>query len=72
MKSVPENICLKTCPTNFPGAQSALVSALNFSQGLLKVGSCSSVGFNLCRGGWQIPLLLLFSHWQVLSESANL
>ena len=62
---------IKTCSTNFPGAQSPPVSTLNFPQGLLKVGSCSSTGFNLCRGGWQIPLLR-FSHWQVLLESANL
>ena len=30
MKSIPENICLKTCSTSFPGAQSASFSTLSF------------------------------------------
>ena len=36
-------------------------STLN-SQGVLKASSCSSTGFRLHRGRWQMPLL--FSHWQ--------
>ena len=44
MKSVSENIYLKTCSTSFPGAQSALLSTLNFLQGMSKVTSCSSTG----------------------------
>jgi len=42
MKSDPENICLKTCPTSFPGAQSASLSSLDSLQGMLKVNSSSS------------------------------
>ena len=41
---------LKTCSTSFPGAQSASLSPLNFPQGLLKGGNCSSTEFSLCRG----------------------
>ena len=60
--------CLKIFP---PGAQSASLSTLNFPQGVLKCGSCSGTEFSLHRGRWQTPLLL-FSHWQMLSLSANL
>ena len=55
---------LKTCSPSFPGAQSALLSILNF-QGVSKVSSCSSTG------RWQMPLLL-FSHWQMLLATDNL
>ena len=51
---------LKTCPTRFPGAQRASFHP-ELPQGLLKVNSCSSMGFTLHRGRWQMPLL--FSHW---------
>ena len=61
MKSVPENVYLKTCSISFPGAQSASLSTLNSPQGVLKVGSFSSTGLNLQRGRWQVPLLL-FNH----------
>ena len=64
MKSVPENIYLKTCSNSFPGAQCTSLSTLNSPQGVLKVSSCSSTGFNLQRDRWQMPLLL-FSHWQL-------
>ena len=30
---------------------------LNSFRGVLKVNSCSSTGFNLLRGRWQMPLL---------------
>ena len=52
MESVPENICLKTCSTSFPGAQSASLSTLNTLQGMSKVNSYRSTGFrcNLCGG----------------------
>ena len=63
---------LKTCSTNFPGTQSAPLSMLNYSQGVLKVSSFSTTKFNLCRGRWQMPLLLLFSHWQMLLARVNL
>ena len=49
MKSVPENIYLKTCSTSFPVAQKASLSTLNSSQRLLKVGSCSNTKFSLHR-----------------------
>ena len=49
IKSVPKNICLKTCPTRFPGAQSVSLYP-ELPQGLLKVNSYSSMGFNLPRG----------------------
>ena len=52
---------IKTCPTRFPGAQSASLHP-ELPQGLMKASSCSSMGFSLCRGRWQMPLL--FSHWQ--------
>ena len=52
---------LKTCPTRLPGAQSASVHP-ELPQGLLKIFSYSSLGFNLRRSRWQMPLL--FSHWQ--------
>ena len=57
--------CLKTCFPSFPGAQSALLSILDFLQGVSEVSSCSSTG------RWQMPLLLL-SHWQMLLASDNL
>ena len=46
---------LKTCSPSLPGAQSALLSILNF-QGVSKVSSCSSTGLSLPRGRWQMPL----------------
>ena len=49
IKSAPKNICLKTCPTRFPGAQSVSLYP-ELPQGLLKVNSYSSMGFNLPRG----------------------
>ena len=52
---------LKTCLTRFPGAQSASLHP-ELPQGLLKFNSYSSMGFNLPRGRWQMPLL--FSPWQ--------
>ena len=52
---------LKTCPTRFPGAQSASLHP-ELPQGLFKVNSYSSIGFNLRRGRWQMSFL--FSHWQ--------
>ena len=52
---------LKTCPIRFPGAQSASLHP-ELPQGVLKVNSYNSTGFNLCRGRWQ--MLLLFSDWQ--------
>ena len=47
--------CLKIYPTRFPGVQSASLHP-ELPQGLLKVSSYSSVGFNLHRGAWQMPL----------------
>ena len=64
MNSVPENVYLKTCSNSFPGPQSASLSMLNSTHGMLKVSSCSSTGVSLQRGKWQMPLLL-FSHWQL-------
>ena len=52
---------IKSCPTRFPGAQSASLHP-ELTQGLLKVKSYSSMGLSLHRGRWQTPLL--FSHWQ--------
>ena len=57
---------LKACSARFPGAQSASFHP-ELPQEVLKVSSCSSTGFNLCRGKWRLPL---FSHWQMLSASA--
>ena len=37
-------------------AQSASLSTLDSLQGVSKVNSCSSTGFNLHRGRWQMPL----------------
>ena len=54
---------LKTCPSRSPGVQSSSLEP-ELPQGLLKVNSYSSMGFNLCKGRWQMPLL--FSHWQML------
>ena len=45
---------LKTCSTSFPRAQRA--SLHPELSGVLKVNSCNSTGFNLCRGRWQMPL----------------
>ena len=57
IKSVPKSInYLKTCHTRFPGAQSASLHP-ELPQGLLKVNTYSSMGFNLHRGRWQMPLL---------------
>ena len=63
---------LKTYSTSFPGKQNASFSTLNAPQGVLNVSSCSGIRFSLHRGRWQMPLLLLFSHWQMLLASANL
>ena len=46
---------LKTCPTRFPGAQSASLQT-EFPQEVLKVNSCCGTVFNLCTGRWQTPL----------------
>ena len=35
------------------------------------VSSHSSTGFSLCRGTWQMPLLLLFSSWHMLFSSVQ-
>ena len=56
MKSVPENIYLKTCSTSFPEAQNTLFSILNSLPGVLKVNSCSRTGLSLHRSRWQMPL----------------
>ena len=42
---------LKTCPTRFPGTQSASLHP-ELPRGLLKVNSNSSLGFNLHRVKW--------------------
>ena len=47
MKSVSENVYLKTCSTSFPGTQSASFSTLDSLQGVFKVTSCSNTGFKL-------------------------
>ena len=47
---------LKTYSVSFPGAQSASFFTLNPLQGVSKVNSCSSTGFNLCRGRCQMSL----------------
>ena len=60
----------KICSTSFPGAQSASFSKLNSPHRVFKVSSYSSTEFSLCRGWWQTPLLLLFSHWQMFLASA--
>ena len=52
---------LQTCPTRFPGAQSASLHP-ELPLELLKVSSYGSAGFNLCRGRWQRPLL--FTCWR--------
>ena len=57
----PTSNYLKTCPTKFPGAQSASLHP-ELPQELLKVNSYSSMGFNSHRARWQVPLL--FIHWQ--------
>ena len=44
MKSVSENIYLKTCSTSFPGAQSASLSTLNSVQGMSNFNSCKAQG----------------------------
>ena len=49
--SDPMDRNLKTCRTRFPEAQSALFYP-ELTLGVLKVNSCSSTGFNLCRGRW--------------------
>ena len=46
--------CLNTCSTRSPGTQGASLHP-ELSQGVLKVNSYSSTGFNLCRGRWQMP-----------------
>ena len=62
---------LKTCSTRFPGVQSASLYP-ELPQQVLKVNSCSSTEFSLCRGIWQTPLLLLFNHWQMFLASVDL
>ena len=49
MKYLKISNCLKTCPTGFPGAQSASLHP-EFPQGMLKVNSYSSMVFNIGRG----------------------
>ena len=64
MKSVPENTQpSKELSHQIPGAQSASLHP-ELPQRVLKISSCSSAGFSLCRGRWQMPL---FSHWQCSS-----
>ena len=53
IKSVPENIYLKTCSTSFPGAHSGSPPWFLFR--VLKIGRCSSTGFSLCRGRCKCP-----------------
>ena len=64
--------CIQTCPTSFPGAQSASFSTLNSPQQVMKFVSCSRTGFSLCRGRWQMPEFLSLSRWQMLLSSASL
>ena len=64
MKSVPENINVRTCFTSFLGAQSAVVSTLNSLQGVSKVNSCRNTDSVPTEAGgkgpWQAPVC----HWQ--------
>ena len=56
----------QSCPTSFPGAQTASLSTPKSPQ-WLKVSSCSNTGLSLWEDRWQMPLLL-FSwqcSWQV-------
>ena len=53
---------LKTCSTSFPRAQSA--SLHPELSGVLKVNSCNSTGFNLCRGRRQCPWQVPICNWQ--------
>ena len=70
MQSVPENIQLsKDLFHQFPWSTERLALHSDSPSGVLKVSSCSSTGFNLLRGRWQMPLL---SRWQMLLASANL
>ena len=61
IKSVPKNIYLKNCLTGLPGAQSASLHP-ELPRGVLTVSSCSSTGFSLLRGRWQMSFS--FSLWQ--------
>ena len=56
----------------FPWSTDCRILQAEFPHRVLKVSSCSSTEFSLCRGRWQTPLLLLFNHWQMLLASANL
>lgn len=60
MKSIPENINVRTCFTSFLGAQSALVSTLNSLQGVLKVNSYRNTDSVPTKAGgkgpWQAPV----------------
>ena len=60
-ESAPETVCLKTCSTRIPEAQRVSLRPES-PQRMLKVNSCSSTGFSLHRGTWQMPLL--FNLWQ--------
>ena len=60
---------LKTHSTSFPGARGASFYTLDSLQGVSKVNSCSSTGFNPCRGRWQMLLLLLLSHFSSVVQS---
>ena len=60
---------LKTCPTRFPGAQTASLYPELFRE-VLKVNSCSSTGFNLHRGRWQMPLLFCWQYSLLFRHSA--
>ena len=52
MKSVPKNIQpSKDLSHQIPGEKSASLHP-ELPQGVLKVNSCSSMGFSLCRGRW--------------------
>lgn len=64
MKSVPENINVRTCFTSFLGTQSAVVSTLNSLQGVSEVNSCRDTDSVPTEAGdkgpWQAPVC----HWQ--------
>ena len=65
MKPVSENISLSTDLFHqFPWSTQCLILHLEFPSGVLRVSSCSSTGFSLCRGRWQTPLLVLFGSVQ--------
>ena len=69
IKSVPENIQLsKDLSHQIPWSTGCLTPPWTPSRGV-EVNSYSSMGFNLHRGRWQMPLL--FTHWQCSWEVAT-